>query len=135
MVGYRPDGKLDHRYVYPPTWRGQALGDPWADYCLVFWTQLGTHYLAPECPARCTVGRGIRGPVEGLSLPGRDLAGVHGSRTHPRPRLRPCNGFEDREAHRDPSTPRAERRRARRVEYIKVSSTSEEPPPTLSRLL
>src|SRR5262249_35039923 len=31
-------------------------------------------------------------------------AEAYGSRTHPRPRGRPCNGFEDREAHRDPHT-------------------------------
>jgi len=37
----------------------------------------------------------------------REYAGAeaYGSRTHPRTRERPCNRFEDGEAHRDPYTP------------------------------
>ena len=33
------------------------------------------------------------------------MAGVHGSRTHPRPLVRPRNRFEDGGSHRAPSTP------------------------------
>ena len=36
------------------------------------------------------------------------MAGVRGSRTHPRTGCRPRNGFEDRGTHRDPSTPNVE---------------------------
>ena len=36
------------------------------------------------------------------------LAGVHGSRTHPRPLVRPRNRFEDGGSHRAPSTPAPE---------------------------
>ena len=43
-------------------------------------------------------------PQYGSSAERREVAEVHGSRTHPRPRKRPRNGFEDREAHRDPRT-------------------------------
>src|SRR5258706_163011 len=41
--------------------------------------------------------------------PHESWAEVYGSRTHPRPRKRPCNDFEDREAHRGPSTSLARR--------------------------
>jgi len=41
----------------------------------------------------------------GGCLPVYRLAGVRGSRTHPGTGSRPRNGFEDRETHRNPSTP------------------------------
>src|SRR5258707_13326059 len=41
--------------------------------------------------------------------PHESWAEVYGSRTHPRPREWPCNDFEDREAHRGPSTSLARR--------------------------
>jgi hypothetical protein len=53
------------------------------------------------------VAPNVQQPTIGMCLVDdtQRVAEVHGSRTHPRPRWRPRNGFEDREAHRDPCTP------------------------------
>ncbi len=55
---------------------------------------------APHTPLTAQARRAVSGPITRLSM-----AGARGSRTHRPDRRAGANGFEVREAHRDPSAP------------------------------
>ncbi len=84
----------------------------------------GCFRLRSETPGR-------RGSPLGIWQPGVGVAGVHGSRTHPPPRRRQGNRFEDGGDHRIPSTPVFQVQPTRRA-YAMGSAPGVSPPARLS---